>query len=105
MSEIRLLSEQDVRNFLDIDTMIDALAQGFIALTEGSVVAPPRNGVEVPHGFTLDQAIAHHRDNVLRQLLDALRSLPATPVRQRLIDELAGIYFKGEATQERSEAS
>lgn len=61
--------------------------------------------VEVPHGCTLDQANAHHRDNVLRQLLDALRSLPATPVRQRLIDELAGIYFKGEATQERSEAS
>lgn len=61
--------------------------------------------VEVPHGFTLDQANAHHRDNVLRTLLDALRSLPATPVRQRLIDELAGIYFKGEATQERSEAS
>lgn len=61
--------------------------------------------IEVPHGYTLEQARAHHRDNVLRQLFDALRSLSATPVRQRLIDDLAGIYFKDEATQERSEAS
>lgn len=53
MSEVRLLSEQDVRTFLDVETMIDALAGGFKALTEGSVVAPPRNGVEVPNGFLL----------------------------------------------------
>lgn len=53
MSEIRLLSEQDVRRMLDIDAMLDALADGFKALSEGRVVAPPRNGVEVPGGFLL----------------------------------------------------
>jgi uncharacterized protein (DUF2267 family) len=50
--------------------------------------------VEVPHGYTPEQARAHHRDNVLRQLFDALRSLAATPVRQRLIDDLVQFYFK-----------
>lgn len=35
--------------------------------------------VEVPHGYTLDQANAPHRDNALRPLLDALLSLPVTP--------------------------
>ncbi len=53
MSEIRLLSEQNVRQFLDVDAMIDALAEGFKALTAGQVVAPPRSGVDVPNGFLL----------------------------------------------------
>jgi alanine dehydrogenase len=53
MNDIRLLSESDVRRLLDVDAMIDALAEGFVALSEGKVVAPPRNGVEVPHGFLL----------------------------------------------------
>jgi ornithine cyclodeaminase/thiomorpholine-carboxylate dehydrogenase len=53
MSEIRLLSERDVRSALDVDAMLDALADGFIALTKGEVVAPPRNGVDVPGGFLL----------------------------------------------------
>jgi alanine dehydrogenase len=42
-----------VRRSLDVDAMLDALAEGFVALTKGEVVAPPRNGVEVPHGFLL----------------------------------------------------
>ena len=37
MSEIRLLSEADVRSMLDIDAMIDALADGFIAISERSI--------------------------------------------------------------------
>lgn len=53
MSEIRLLGERDVRELLDIDAMLDALAAGFTALTEGRVVAPPRNGVTVPEGVLL----------------------------------------------------
>lgn len=58
--------------------------------------------VEVPHGYTLEQAHANHRDNVLRQLLDALRSLPATPVRQRLINDLRQFHFEDEWQQEQS---
>jgi ornithine cyclodeaminase/thiomorpholine-carboxylate dehydrogenase len=53
VSEIRLLSEGDVRRSLDVAAMLDALAEGFKALTEGQVVAPPRNGVDVPNGFLL----------------------------------------------------
>jgi alanine dehydrogenase len=53
MSEIRLLNEQDVRKFLDVPSMLDALAEGFKALTEGKVIAPPRNGVGVEKGFLL----------------------------------------------------
>jgi alanine dehydrogenase len=53
MSEIRLLSEGDVRRTLDIDAMLDALAEGFKALSLGLVVAPPRSGVDVPNGFLL----------------------------------------------------
>ena len=52
--------------------------------------------VDVPHGYTLEQAHAHHRDNVLRPLLDALLSLPATPVRQRLINDLRQLHFEDE---------
>lgn len=53
MSEIRLLSERDVRRSLDIAAMLDALAEGFKALSDGRVVAPPRSGVDVPDGFLL----------------------------------------------------
>jgi alanine dehydrogenase len=53
VSEIRLLSEGDVRRSLDVEAMLDALAEGFKALSEGQVVAPPRSGVDVPNGFLL----------------------------------------------------
>ncbi|MCC6791576.1 MAG: ornithine cyclodeaminase family protein [Thermomicrobiales bacterium] len=33
--------------------MLEALAEGFKALSQGTVVAPPRNGVDVPNGFLL----------------------------------------------------
>lgn len=58
--------------------------------------------VEVPHGYTLDQAHAHHRDKVLRPLLDALLSSPATPVRQRLINDLRQFHFEDEWQWEQS---
>lgn len=57
--------------------------------------------VEVPHGYMLDQAHTHYRDNVLRPLLDALLSLPATPVRQRLVDDLRRFRFEDDWQQNR----
>lgn len=53
MGSIRLISEADVRRLLDIDRMLDVLADGFRALSDGKVQAPPRNGVNVPGGFLL----------------------------------------------------
>ena len=49
---------------------------------------------DVPRDMSFEEAHARHRDNNLKPLLDALRSLPHTPVRQRLIDDLVQIHFK-----------
>lgn len=55
---IRILSDTDVQRHLDPDTLLDALAAGFAALTAGDVTAPPRNGVDVEGGFLLSM-MAH----------------------------------------------
>lgn len=43
-----ILGEVEVRRLLDLDGLLDALAEGFRALSEQRVVAPPRIGVAVP---------------------------------------------------------
>ena len=49
-----LLGEAEVERLLDPDALLDALADGFRALTENRLVAPPRNEVVVPEaGFLL----------------------------------------------------
>lgn len=47
---IRMLSDDEVRRWLDPAELLDALARGFTALSAGEVVAPPRNGVDVEGG-------------------------------------------------------
>ena len=56
--QIRVLSDDDVERLLGLDHLLEALAQGFSALSAGRVSAPPRNGVEVPAGFLLSM-VAH----------------------------------------------
>ncbi|TMD57770.1 MAG: ornithine cyclodeaminase family protein [Chloroflexi bacterium] len=52
--DILLLNEMEVRRLLDPDALVDALAEGFRALSEGLVDAPKRNEVSVPNtGFLL----------------------------------------------------
>jgi ornithine cyclodeaminase/alanine dehydrogenase-like protein (mu-crystallin family) len=46
-----LLSQEEVERLLDPATMLDVLAQGFAALSEGWVVAPGRTGVSTPAGM------------------------------------------------------
>ena len=46
-----LLSQEDVERLLDPATMLDVLAQGFAALSDGQVVAPGRTGVNTPDGM------------------------------------------------------
>jgi alanine dehydrogenase len=51
---ILMLNETEVQRLLDLDALLDALAEGFKALSEGLVDAPKRNGVSVPDtGFLL----------------------------------------------------
>src|SRR5437763_17055407 len=50
--DILLLNETEVKRLLDPDALLDALAEGFRALSGGLVDAPKRNGVSVPNtGF------------------------------------------------------
>src|SRR5215469_16688152 len=52
--EILLLSAQEVQRLLDPDALLDALAEGFKALSAGQVDAPKRIGISVPaSGFLL----------------------------------------------------
>jgi alanine dehydrogenase len=50
--DVLLLSEPEVRDFLQLqlqpDALLDALANEFTALTRGDAAAPPRNEVRVP---------------------------------------------------------
>jgi len=52
--ELLLLSESEVQKLLDTDDLLDALAEGFRALSLGKAVAPNRNQISVPDaGFLL----------------------------------------------------
>ncbi len=53
-SEVMLLSETEVAALIDPVALLEALADGFVALTEGLVQSPPRPEITVPHaGFSL----------------------------------------------------
>src|SRR5262245_38937197 len=50
---ILFLSQDEVKQLLDLDLLLEALADGFKALSSGQVCAPLRNEVMVPAGFLL----------------------------------------------------
>ncbi len=52
--DVLLLNETEVQRLLDLDALLDALAEGFRAQSSGLVDAPKRNEVSVPNtGFLL----------------------------------------------------
>ncbi len=52
--DILMLTEEDVQNLLDPDSLLGVLAEGFKSLSEGKVVAPPRNELRMGKaGFVL----------------------------------------------------
>lgn len=51
--DILLLNEAEVQRLLDPDALLEALAEGFKALSENRVDAPKRIGVSVPNAGTL----------------------------------------------------
>jgi len=67
--EILFLSEDEVKDLLDFDDLLDALADGFKALTSGNICAPPRNEVKVPAGFLLGMPAHLSGDNIVVKLV------------------------------------
>ena len=52
--DILMLRDEEVQTLLDPDSLLDALAGGFKSLSEGKVVAPPRNELTMAQaGFVL----------------------------------------------------
>src|SRR5215469_16146176 len=52
--DVLMLNGTEVQRLLDLDALLDALAEGFRALSDGLVYAPKRNEVSVPNtGFLL----------------------------------------------------
>jgi alanine dehydrogenase len=48
---VRFLTEADVRRLLDVDRLLDALADAFVALSAGRTSVPPRVAAFAPGGF------------------------------------------------------
>jgi alanine dehydrogenase len=61
--QILILSAQDVQRLLDPDGLLDALADGFRALSAGQVDAPKRIGVSVPAAGFLLAMPAYQQDH------------------------------------------
>jgi ornithine cyclodeaminase/thiomorpholine-carboxylate dehydrogenase len=53
LSEVLILNRRDVERLLDVRALLDALADGFRALTAGEVAAPGRNELPGPGGAFL----------------------------------------------------
>ncbi len=51
--DLLMLSDEDVQRLLDPASLLDALAEGFISLSHGKVVAPPRQEVMAQSGSLL----------------------------------------------------
>jgi alanine dehydrogenase len=49
--EVLMLSQKDVRALLDLDQLLDALEDGFRAISGGNVNIPPRVAANAPAGF------------------------------------------------------
>jgi ornithine cyclodeaminase/thiomorpholine-carboxylate dehydrogenase len=67
---ILMLNETEVQSLLDLDALLDALAEGFGALSDGLVSAPKRNEVSVPNtGFLLAMPAYQHGREVTVKLV------------------------------------
>jgi alanine dehydrogenase len=67
---ILMLNEMEVQRLLDLDALLDALAEEFKALSSGLVAAPKRNEVSVPNtGFLLSKSAYRHGREVTVKLV------------------------------------
>jgi ornithine cyclodeaminase/thiomorpholine-carboxylate dehydrogenase len=93
--DVLTLGRADVERLLDRDTLLDALAEAFAALSDGRVDAPPRNQVSAPAGFLLAMP-AHRPGGPIGVKLvsvfegNAARGLPTHLALVALFDERTG---------------
>src|SRR2546430_2965743 len=86
--DILLLNETEVKRLLDPDALLDALAEGFMALSGGLVSAPKRNEVSVPNtGFLLSMLAYQQGREVTVKLVSVFHGNErlGLPVHQALI--------------------
>src|SRR5881398_2571638 len=86
--DILLLNEREVQRLLDPDILLDALAEGFRALSGGLVDAPKRNGVSVPNtGFLLAMPAYQQGREITVKLVSVFHDNPrlGIPSHQALI--------------------
>ena len=67
--DLLFVSEDEVKNLLDLDSLLEALAEGFKALTSGEVCAPARNEVTTPAGFLLSMPAYLPGDNIVVKIV------------------------------------
>lgn len=86
--DLLLLGESDLRRLLDLDQLLEALAAGFMALSDGKTVAPGRTQVSVPHaGFLLTMAAWQPGNNLAVKMITGFPGNPGLglPAHQALI--------------------
>ncbi len=73
--DILMLHDEEVQNLLDPDSLLDALAGGFKALSEGKVVAPPRNELRMAGaGFVLGMPAWQPRSDAAIKLVSVFHA-------------------------------
>jgi ornithine cyclodeaminase/alanine dehydrogenase-like protein (mu-crystallin family) len=53
LPDVMWLNQSDVERLLDVDRLLEALADGFRSITSGEVVGPARPEIAVPRGYLL----------------------------------------------------
>lgn len=94
--DILMLNEEDIQSLLDYDSLLDALGGGFKSLSEGKVVAPPRNELRMAGaGFVLGMPAWQPQSDAAIKLVSVFHanhqfSLPAHQALICLFDEKTG---------------
>ena len=74
--KLLFLNDQDVRDLLNPDQLMDALAEGFVALSEGRAVAPNRSEVSIPgKGFLLTMPAWQPGNHVAVKMVTVFREV------------------------------
>jgi alanine dehydrogenase len=94
--DIMMINEEEVQSLLDPDSLLDALGGGFKSLSEGKVVAPPRNELRMAAaGFVLGMPAWQHQSDAAIKLVSVFHAnhqlgLPAHQALICLFDEKTG---------------